>query len=192
MNRVSAHKTPLKTLEEQITFYQRFIDNVKGKKEGIDPNVSQEKLDSVIADCEEKIKEYEEAIEILCQSPKIDASYIASYIAEIPKGTDCEDFLKKLLSTKPYEMGDYMGFVGYAYKFFDGIPEARCESFTKVAGNDKTDRILLNYRFRVPGGHNTTRKGAQIMSLKLEPSFVIEGNILKEIGLKLIENDSHR
>lgn len=54
-------KTPTMILEKEIKYLKDFIHTIQTRN-GIDPNASQEKLDGLIKRCEEKITEFETAI----------------------------------------------------------------------------------------------------------------------------------
>ena len=58
------NETPITILQKQIRFYERFIDTLT-TKEGLSGDVTQEKLDGLIAECNLKINEFNEAIKKL-------------------------------------------------------------------------------------------------------------------------------
>lgn len=74
-------ETPVSVLCQKINFYRSFINRLK-TKEGIDKDAPQEKLDKLICEYEEKIKEFEAAIKILDPNAK----------CEIPLKTESDKF----------------------------------------------------------------------------------------------------
>lgn len=62
-------ETPISVLCKQIRFYQSFIVKLK-TKDGIDKDSPQDKLDNLIRECEEKIKEFNGAMKILDPTAK--------------------------------------------------------------------------------------------------------------------------
>lgn len=70
-------ETPVKVLCKQINFYLSFIEKLK-TKDGIDKDAPQEKLDKLICECEEKIKEFETAIKILDPTAKCEQALVKS------------------------------------------------------------------------------------------------------------------
>jgi hypothetical protein len=66
-------ETPISVLCSKINFYRSFIERLK-TKDGIDKNVPQKKLNKLILEYKQKIKEFESAIKILdpnfkCEQP---------------------------------------------------------------------------------------------------------------------------
>ena len=57
-------KTPIMALEKEVKFLKDFI-RILQTKEGIDPNATQEHLDKLVLRCEDKINEFEAAIDKL-------------------------------------------------------------------------------------------------------------------------------
>lgn len=55
------NETPITVLAKQIEFYRSFIKKMENR-DGIDPDASQEKLDSLIGQCKVKIEEFQIAI----------------------------------------------------------------------------------------------------------------------------------
>lgn len=70
-------ETPVKVLCKQINFYRSFIEKLK-TKDGIDKDAPQDKLDKLICECEEKIKEFETAIKILDPPAKCEQALVKS------------------------------------------------------------------------------------------------------------------
>lgn len=58
------NETPITVLEKKIKFYNDFIVRLQNK-DGIDKNAPQEKLDSIVMDCRDKIAQFEAALDIL-------------------------------------------------------------------------------------------------------------------------------
>lgn len=62
-------ETPVSVLCKQIKFYRSFIVKLK-TKDGIDKDAAKDKLNALISECEEKIKEFEAAMKTIDAAAK--------------------------------------------------------------------------------------------------------------------------
>jgi hypothetical protein len=88
-------ETPIKVLCKKINLYRSFVERLK-TKEGIDKDAAQEKLDKLICEYEEKIKEFEIAITILDPTAKCEPTIVKS--SEVFDGNSIEKLLITILS----------------------------------------------------------------------------------------------